>query len=221
MNDYLPDYCDLSDEEKDAVHADAKRHAANDPALFCPDGGDHDFPYSIDQMQCVTVCRRCQYDQSTGKMFDIYAEGPKPKPAASHQVNVTARKPVRHQPGDPVVDLVYSRIDVYPCSETMAQFLEYHVLNPKVFDFLVESLREMQESGFTRYGFPMVFNLARWHFGVKRKNSDFVLNNNIGSHYSRAIAILHPDLDGFFEQRVTETGTADPDFGFTPRKKRA
>jgi hypothetical protein len=127
---------------------------------------------------------------------------------------------MRVSTGDPVVDLVYKHMAEHPTSKVMQQFVDYHVANPGVYSYLVTSLKEMQDANYKRYGFPLVFNLARWHFGVKKRNTEFELNNNIAAHYSRAIAILNPDLEGFYEMRKTSTGHADIDFDYMPTQHR-
>lgn len=162
-----------------------------------------------------SVCSGCQKVKKNYWLQQVRTEdeADTPKPPLSVQ-----HAPAVSLPSDPVIDLCMRAAATRPTSETLLQFLEYHRKNPSIYDYMVAALYEMKDANYRRYGFPMVFNQCRWHFGVKQRNSDFELNNNIAAHYSRAIAILNPELEGFYEMRTTENGTADPDFGYTPKK---
>lgn len=139
--------------------------------------------------------------------------------APPNEYVVPVKVAVKYSTGDPVVDLCLAARTARKTSLLLDQFLDYHQKNPGIFDFLVAALQEMQDAGYVRGGFPLAYNQARWHYGVKKRNTEFELNNNIAAHYSRAVAILHPELEGFYEMRTTAGGTADRDFGYTPKKK--
>lgn len=118
---------------------------------------------------------------------------------------------------DPVIALCMEAMQLRETSKRLKQFMDFHKKNPSVFTFLVDTIREMRDAGYRRGGFPLAYSRCRWNYGVKQRNSEFELNNDISAHYSRAITILVPEFAGFFEQRKTKGGTADNDFGYVPK----
>ena len=80
-------------------------------------------------------------------------------------------------------------------------FWAFHESRPDVYALLVLLAREVKATGQARYGMKALFERARWHYVIERRELGFVLNNNYTSHYARLIAQCEPDLEGFFELR--------------------
>jgi hypothetical protein len=98
---------------------------------------------------------------------------------------------------------------------THKKFLEYHASNPHVY---AKMLFQARDAGYKTYGFPLIFNICRWELGVKTKNTEFELNNDIAPYYSRLIQQEYPELLGFFE---TRTSVADEVMGFESGNQQA
>jgi hypothetical protein len=81
-----------------------------------------------------------------------------------------------------------------------------------VLDFLVSEMRAEKDSGWGRTSLGSLWHYSRWVLTrVERAPGEtFAMSNNLFPYYGRIIAILHPDLNGFFE---TAKSAADVDFG--------
>jgi|SRR5271156_889444 len=97
-------------------------------------------------------------------------------------------------------------------SPMLGRVHRFHRANPQVLDFLVSENRIARENGWSRTSLGSL-----WHYGrgvLTRKHrapgESFVMSNNLFPHYGRIIAILHPDLNGFFAMAKSQ---ADADFG--------
>ena len=80
-------------------------------------------------------------------------------------------------------------------------FLVFHRANPHVYDELVALTRQARQSGLTRIGIGMLFEVLRWNFALRTGGDEFKLNNNHRSYYARLIMLREPDLVGIFETR--------------------
>lgn len=94
----------------------------------------------------------------------------------------------------------------------MRRVYRFHKANPEVLDFLVSGMRVDRENGWTRTSLGSLWHYARWVLTRKQRvpGESFVMSNNYFPHYERIIAILHPDLNGFFEMAKSK---ADADLG--------
>ena len=88
----------------------------------------------------------------------------------------------------------------------------FHKRNRQVLDFLVLEMRVDRENGWTRTSLGSLWHYSRWVLQRKYRapGESFVMSNNLFPHYGRIIAILHPDLNGFFA--MAKCG-ADADLG--------
>lgn len=80
-------------------------------------------------------------------------------------------------------------------------FLDFHRLNPHVYDELVVLTRELRSRGVMRVGIKMLFEVLRWKHLLRTSGDTFKLNNNYHSYYARLIMLNEPDLKGIFETR--------------------
>jgi hypothetical protein len=89
-------------------------------------------------------------------------------------------------------------------AETIQDTFEaFHKANPWVYVALVRLARDLHRRGYTRIGIGMLFEVLRWHYfrATRDEHSDFKLNNNYRSRYSRLIMDREPDLADAFEIR--------------------
>lgn len=97
-------------------------------------------------------------------------------------------------------------------SPMLDRVYRFHKRNPQVLDFLVLEMRVDRENGWTRTSLGSLWHYSRWVLQRKYRapGESFVMSNNLFPHYGRIIAILHPDINGFFA--MAKCG-ADSDFG--------
>jgi hypothetical protein len=89
-----------------------------------------------------------------------------------------------------------------PSGKTIEQaFLEFHRLNPHVYDELVRLTWELKHRGIERVGIKMLFEVLRWQHALRTRGDDFKLNNNYHSYYARLIMLNEPGLKGIFQTR--------------------
>lgn len=82
-------------------------------------------------------------------------------------------------------------------------FKKYHSDNPHIYAQFVKYARKTKERGFKNYSANGIFELIRWHTGIKG-NDCFKLNNIYRPDYARKIMEELPDeFAGFFRVRVT------------------
>ncbi len=96
-------------------------------------------------------------------------------------------------------------IQAPPSGLTIQQaFEQYHALNPWVYEALVKLARDSVARGRTRVGMKHLVEKLRWEWNRATVDpaSEFKLNNNATSRYSRLIEAQEPDLAGVFELRV-------------------
>ena len=93
-----------------------------------------------------------------------------------------------------------------PAGKTIEQaFLDFHRLNPHVYEELVELTWELSRKGVQRVGIKMLFEVLRWKHLLHTSGDTFKLNNSFHSYYSRLIMLNEPGLNGIFETRRLHT----------------
>lgn len=87
-------------------------------------------------------------------------------------------------------------------SPTLRRLERFHRANTTVLDLLVQELYDVRAMGWPGASVKSLWEYARWVL-TKRKvaGEPFAMNDVFQSYYARIIAILHPDLNGFFEMR--------------------
>lgn len=113
---------------------------------------------------------------------------------------------------DAVDELIAFRKQHGRISRTLRRVYRFHKANPQVLDFLVSEMRVDRENGWTRTSLGSLWHYARWVLTRKHfvPGESFVMSNNLFPWYGRIVAILHPDLNGFFEMARSK---ADTDLG--------
>jgi hypothetical protein len=83
------------------------------------------------------------------------------------------------------------------------QFEQFHAANPHVYDALRRLALDAARRG-RRFGIGMLFEVLRYEYGIRTsdQSSEFKLNNNYRSFYSRLLMEREPELDGYFETRT-------------------
>lgn len=85
-----------------------------------------------------------------------------------------------------------------------AEFFDFHVENPRVYELLVRFAREAMRAGKTKVGINMLYTRVRWDVWLEtrdRASPELKLNDGYTSRYARLIMANEPDLAGFFEIR--------------------
>jgi hypothetical protein len=115
---------------------------------------------------------------------------------------------------DAIDELITYRKQTGSISPMLRRIHRFHRTNPQVLDFLVSEMRVDKENGWTRTSLGSLWHYARWVLTRKHRapGESFVMSNNLFPHYERIIAILHPDLNGFFGMAKS---AADTDLGTT------
>jgi hypothetical protein len=113
---------------------------------------------------------------------------------------------------DAVDELIAYRKQLGRVSRRLRRVYRFHKANPQVLDFLVSEMRVDRDNGWTRTSVGSLWHYARWVLTRKHRlpGESFVMSNNLFPHYERIIAILHPDLNGFYEMGKSK---ADADLG--------
>jgi len=96
----------------------------------------------------------------------------------------------------------------------LRRFHRFHRANPEVLDFLVSEIHLRIEKGFKAFSYHSLWQYARWKLEMTKGPTGpletYTMNDHTAPFYGRAIAILHPDLNGLAEVR---TSVADKVFG--------
>jgi hypothetical protein len=113
---------------------------------------------------------------------------------------------------DAVDELIAYRKQNGRLSPMLKRVRRFHRANPQVLDFLVLEMRVDRENGWTRTSLGSLWHYARWVLTRKHHvpGESFVMSNNLFPHFGRIIAILHPELIGFFAMAKSK---ADADLG--------
>lgn len=83
-------------------------------------------------------------------------------------------------------------------------FLDFHEVNPWVYDELVRLARRAKSRGRNHFGIKMIYEVVRWERYIQTSdpNDDsWKLNNNYSSRYARLIMEKESDLKDLFELR--------------------
>src|ERR1700722_627699 len=112
---------------------------------------------------------------------------------------------------DAIDELITHRRQTGSLSPMLQRVHKFHRANPQVLDFLVSEMCVDKENGWTRTSLESLWHYARWVLTRKHRapGESFVMSNNLFPHYERIIAILHPDLNGFFGMARSKAD-ADP-----------
>lgn len=115
---------------------------------------------------------------------------------------------------DAVDELIEYRKQKGELSLELKRVHRFHRANPQVLDFLVSEMREARTNGWAKVSLGSLWHYSRWVLTRKNRvpGEHFAMSNNLFPIYGRIIAILHPDLNGFFEM---ENITAHAALGVT------
>lgn len=88
--------------------------------------------------------------------------------------------------------------------ELKDRFEQYHSDNPHIYSqFRYYTLKAI-ESGYKHIGAQMIIERIRWQTGVVSKNSDFKINNDFASFYSRIFMLEYPSYSNYFRTRQSK-----------------
>lgn len=110
------------------------------------------------------------------------------------------------------IDELIAYLKPHGVSPTLRRVHRFHKANRQVLDFLIQELREVRESGWSKTSLGNLWHHARWVLTQKHRapGETFVMSNNLFPHYARIIIILHPEFNGFYEMAKAK---ADGDLG--------
>jgi len=80
-------------------------------------------------------------------------------------------------------------------------FDKFHRQNPGVAARLTRMALDLRRAGRQTYGMAGLFEVLRWQTAIETVGSQWKLNNNYRSFYSRLIEGMVPELEGFFTRR--------------------
>ncbi|HEX8817282.1 MAG TPA: hypothetical protein VF753_17440 [Terriglobales bacterium] len=87
-------------------------------------------------------------------------------------------------------------------SPVLKRLQRFHNANRDVLDLIVLELYDVRAMGWPCASVKSLWEYARWVLTkTKVVGEPFDMNDVFQSYYARIIAILHPDLNGFFEMR--------------------
>ena len=83
------------------------------------------------------------------------------------------------------------------------KFEDFHAHNPQVFAELEKLAQVMIAKGRKKIGIGLLFEVLRWEFYMNTDdpNSEFKLNNDYRSHYSRLLIERNPEMANVLELR--------------------
>jgi hypothetical protein len=82
-------------------------------------------------------------------------------------------------------------------------FLTFHRANPEVWRLFEHFTLEAASRGHQHYSASAVCERIRWHTDVETVGGEGVkINNNFRAYYARMFHRRHPELPGFFRNRV-------------------
>lgn len=121
----------------------------------------------------------------------------------------------------PTIDAVDELVARSKQHVELVKFHRFHRAHPEVLDFLVSEIRLRIDKGFRAFSFGSLWDYARWKLEIQAGPTDtYQMNDHLMPFYSRAIVILHPELNGRAEFRLC---LADDVFGLThepvPKKR--
>jgi hypothetical protein len=123
---------------------------------------------------------------------------------------------------DAVDELIAYRKQFGKLGPTLRRLYRFHKANPQVLDFLVSEMRVERANGWAHTSLGSLWHYSRWVLArVGRSPGEtFLMPNNLFPAYGRIIAILHPDLNGFFGMARCKAD-ADLGTGLEPLPKNA
>jgi len=84
-------------------------------------------------------------------------------------------------------------------------FCEYHQKNPQVYTQFRRVTLQTIQKGFKRYSAKGIFEIVRWHSGVRAEDPEgFKINNNFVPFYARMFMREYPQHEEFFETRKSK-----------------
>ena len=97
-------------------------------------------------------------------------------------------------------------------SAMLKRVWKFHRAKPEVLDFLIQELREVRASGWTKTSVGSLWHHARWCLTQKLRapGETYVMANDLFPWYERIIIILRPEFNQFFQMAKSE---ADADLG--------
>lgn len=103
---------------------------------------------------------------------------------------------------DAVNELLQHLEDTRGLSARLKRLGRFHNANGAVLDLIVQELYDVRAMGWPAASVKSLWEYARWVLLKKKAVGEpFAMNDVFQSYYARIIAILHPDLNGFFEMR--------------------
>lgn len=84
-------------------------------------------------------------------------------------------------------------------------FWSYHLDNPHIWKAFENFTLKTIEKGFKHYSAKGIFEIIRWHSGVKANKDPYKVNNNYTAHYARKFMEEYPQHAGFFRTRIRRT----------------
>jgi hypothetical protein len=84
------------------------------------------------------------------------------------------------------------------------KFAEYHNSNPEVYVKFKEFAVKTMLKGHKNYSAKGIFEIIRWHTGVKG-GDQYKVNNNYTPHYARMLMDEIPLFRGFFKTRASRS----------------
>lgn len=89
----------------------------------------------------------------------------------------------------------------------MLNFEQYDQENPAIWREFVRFAQLTKERGFLHYSAKGIFELIRWHTGVKGSDG-FKVNNNFTADFARKMAQHYPAFQDFFRTRELKASRA-------------
>lgn len=89
-------------------------------------------------------------------------------------------------------------------SRAEERFQAFHRAHPEVYREFARRALALHARGWRHFGAKAIFEALRYDtaLGAGPEEAPYRLNNNLVSRYSRMLTDEHPELRGFFEQRV-------------------
>lgn len=90
---------------------------------------------------------------------------------------------------------LFDRYDLFQRS----RFINYHILNPHVYNKFEELADQMRLRGRNKYSVRTIFEVMRWSFDLKTIRTDeFKISNDLIPIYVRILLVRRPEFNGFF-----------------------
>ena len=93
-----------------------------------------------------------------------------------------------------------SQLNLFTVDPKQAKFERYHKENPEIWDQFKEATFALIKVGRKHFSADAILHSIRFNT-VLRGGTDFKINNNYSSMYSRLFTANFPEYKDFFEQR--------------------